>query len=203
MEIEQACTALAAVGAYFDGIGLHREPLVDIAFAEQVFIRLYDSQSKASAGNFQVSGYYDAGRRVIEVTSATSAARADRRPWGLAWGAEVAHSILLHEVAHLFSREALGETYADVAKPWLEYVAAAVQFDLMGPAFRARVLANYPRAVPFPFREQVNAMLYAFDPDEFSVRAYLDAEANGGRSYIARLLTGTAGFSTREILWQK
>ncbi len=141
-EVVQACQALAEVGAYFANMGLGREPEALIRFSDRVFIRLYDFDSKVPAGEFQVSGYYDAERKVIEVTSATSTARRNRKPWGLDWDPRVAQSILLHELVHLFSREALGAEYYRVSKPWLEYIATAVQFELMQPDLRQADLSN-------------------------------------------------------------
>lgn len=202
-EIDAACEALADVRAYFHDLGFKVEPNVRIAFSDEVFIAVYDPWGAVEPARLQVSAFYDATNRAISTTTPTSTKRGDRKPWGIGWGSDIALSILRHELAHMFSHEILGARYARMSKPWLEFIAAAVQFDLMPPELRSRISQGFPSAEPFAFPEQVNAMIYGFDPDEFALRAYLHTRANGGRSFIRRLLAGDAGIDTSEPLWSK
>lgn len=202
-EIEAACAALADVRGYFQDLGFKVEPTVRIAFSDEVFISLYDPWGAVRPARLQVSAYYDATKRAISTTSPSSTKRGDRKPWGLEWGPDIALSILRHELSHMFSHEILGARYGRMSKPWLEFIAAAVQFDLMAPDLRARIRNGFPDAEPFAFPEQVNAMIYGFDPDEFALRAHIHTQANGGRAFIRRLLAGEAGFDTSEPLWSR
>ncbi len=202
-EIADACRALAEVKAYFKDIGFDFEPRATLKFSDQVFIAGYDRETKEPTGRFRVSGYFDSGRRIIEVTRGDSKHREDRQPWKLRWSADIAYSILQHEISHMAVFEILGARYPRLSKTWLEYIACAVQFDLMNGELKSRILSGYPELRPFEFPEHVNPMIQNVDPDAFAVRAHLHTQANGGRAFIARLLRGQVDFTTSELLWVK
>lgn len=197
------CRALDEVRAYFKAIGFEIEPRITIKFSELVYIATYDAISGRPTSRFQVSGFYDATRDRIEITSAWSRYRKSRRPWGLRWGHAIAHSILQHELTHMALRQALAGRYQRVSKPWIEFLAYAVQLDIMEPRLKTQVLNRYAGTKPFQFPENVNPFLYGIDPDEFGVRSYLYTQANGGRDFIRRIIKGEVSFSTDEILWTR
>jgi hypothetical protein len=203
-ERAEACRAIQEVTAYFAAIGFTFEPRATIRFKERVVIALFEYESGRPVAGLDVSGFYDAERRLIEVSTASSQFRKGRDPWGIPWGAPAAYSILRHEIAHMAVREILAERYRDrFSKAWLEYIACAVQFALMPVELRDRILAGYASRPSFSFVEEINGLTHGADPDAFAVNAYRHSEENGGPDFIRRLLVEQAGFSTREILWTR
>jgi hypothetical protein len=206
-ELADACQALEEVLGYFRKIGLRPEPAVEISFQDRVYIdmypHVYEPAGKEAVGRNEVSGSYNFRLRELQITSGRRELRRERRPWGIAWSQPIAYSILQHELVHAVVASLLGREYQKFAKAWHEFIAYAVQFDLMDPALKAKVFANYPDAKPFQFPESVNPIVYAADPDEFGVSSYLYADANGGPRFIGQLLLKDVPFSIHEFefLW--
>jgi hypothetical protein len=206
-EAGDACRALAEVLRYFEKIGLRAEPIVSISFQDQVYIDMfpqtYEPANRDSVGRNRVSGYYDFRSKELQVTSGRHDLHRERKPWGIEWGQPIAYSILQHELTHAIVANILGSEYPKFAKAWLEFIAYSVQFDLMERELKRKVLANYPDTRPFQFPENVNAVVYAADPDEFGVAAHLFTEANGGAAFVREIVTKEAPFSIREFefLW--
>ena len=198
-----ACRALGDVLGYFASIGFPVEPELEILFSDEVYIDLYGPAPAVASTRSRVSGFYDSKRKRIEITRGLSPFREDRRPWNQDWGPEIADSILRHEVAHWAARESLGKRYARMAKPWLEYVAYSIQFDLMGKALRDRILASYPAIHKVEQPAEINTFLYSADPDAFAVIAYRFTEASGGPAFIGRLLRGEGAVRWRRSSWSK
>jgi hypothetical protein len=196
-----ACKALNEVLGFFAEIGFRIDPEVSIFFSDQVFIDLFGPTSRSPTARGQVSGYYDAGKKKVEVTTGSSRHRKNRRPWNESWGPQVAYSILHHEITHMAIQHSLGERYGRMAKAWVEFMAYSVQFYLMDAALRERILTSYTALRPIERPEEINPFLYIADPDAFAVAAFLYCEAHGGRALIGRLLSGTSGFNTDELLW--
>jgi hypothetical protein len=143
------------------------------------------------------------GARELQVTSGRRDIQRERRPWGIAWGQPIAYSILEHELVHAIVANSLGNRYQKLAKVWHEFIAYAVQPEIMESDLKSKVLANYPDARPFQFLESVNPVVYAADPDEFGISAYLFTVANGGPKFIGQILVKEVPFSTEEFefLW--
>jgi hypothetical protein len=206
-EVDDACRALGEVLNYFARIGARPVPQVRISFQDQVYIDMYlhtyDPASKQPVGENEVSGCYNFARRELQVTSGRRDIKRERRPWNIEWSQPIAYSILEHELVHAVLANLLDGSYQRLAKAWHEFIAYSVQIDLMDRELRNKVLANYPDATPFQFPESVNPIVYAADPDEFGVSAYLMAEASGGSEFIRQLLTKGVPFSTEEFefLW--
>jgi hypothetical protein len=208
-EVADACRALDEVLAYFGKIGFQSEPEISISFRDRVYVdmypQVYGSERKQPAGRSEVSGLYDSRRKELQIASARSEVKRERRPWGIEWGPSIAYSILQHELTHAILAGRPGIEYHKLGKSWHEFIAYAVQFDLMDRELKRAVLANYPEAQPFTFPENVNAIVYGADPDAFAVSAHLYAEANGGSKFIRQILAGEAPFGTREFefFWVK
>lgn len=198
-----ACNALVDVLGYFSSIGFPVEPELGIIFSDDVYIDLYGPAPASPPIRSRVSGYYDSKRKRIEITRGSSRFREDCHPWKQSWSPEIADSILRHEIAHMAIKESLGKRYARMAKPWLEYIAYSVQFDLMDKALRDRITASYPGIHQVQQPAEINTFLYNADPDAFAVIAYRFTEANGGRAFIRRLLKGEVDFDTDELMWTK
>lgn len=208
-EIADACRALEEVLSYFKKIGFQLDPEVSISFQDQVYIDMYlqtyGPAGKEPVGREEVSGTFNSNRKELQITSGRRELRRERRPWGIEWGQPIAYSILQHELAHAVVAGLLGSEYQKLGKAWHEFIAYAVQFDLMDRGLKSAVLANYPHAQPFAFPASVNSIVHCADPDAFGVSAYLYTEANGGAPFIGRILAKQVPFGTGEFeyFWVK
>jgi hypothetical protein len=176
---------------------------VEIRFMERVFCD-FPARNGMPGCSVQVSGLYDHSRKVVEITSADSPFREDRKPWGIEWGPEISCSILQHELTHMAVGAILGDRFGDLGVPWHEFIAYAVQFELMPPSLRSRALDARPDATAFASAGHVNAMSHAMDPDAFAIRSYLYEDAHGGGPLVAEIIgraaSGVAG-GDAEYLW--
>lgn len=208
-EVADACRAIDEVLSYFKKIGFQPDPEISISFQDRVYVDMYlhtyGPGSKEPVGKNEVSGFYDSRRKELQIASGRREIQRERRPWGIKWSQSIAYSILQHELVHAIVAGLLGNEYQKLGKTWHEFIAYAVQFDLMDRELKSAVLANYPDAQPFGFPESVNAIVYAADPDEFGVSAYLYTEANGGSKFVAQILAKQVPFSTGEFefFWVK
>lgn len=193
-EVAVACDALDDVRDYFGRLGFTLEPSVEISFQEEVLLEVDEGD------DYRVSGCFIAPLHRIEVTSWTSASQAERRPWGVDWGREIVASITRHELVHMAISEVLGEQDQRVGVPWHEFIAYAVQFELMDPTLRGRILESYADLSPFTSPDHVNVFLHGADPDAFGVRSYLYAQERGGIDFIRSILAGDVSFDTRAEL---
>lgn len=207
-EVADACQALDEVLSYFKKLQYDIKPQqLSIVFGDRVEIDMYlhdyGPVSGQPTGKSEVSGYFNFRRKELQITSGRRDVQRERKPWGIPWGRSIAYSILQHELAHAVVASLLGSRYQKFGKAWHEFIAYAMQFDLMDQELKSRVLANYPGAEPFRFHESVNPIVHAADPDAFGVSAYLYAEANGGPAFIAKILANEIPFSTEEFefLW--
>jgi hypothetical protein len=202
-EVERGCVALAKVLEAFAAMGFEIDPQFSLVFKDQVFVEMIDEQQQSERQLLQVAGFFDARRRLMEVTSFASAHQEDRQLWGVSWGPEIAESILHHELAHMATLEVLGESYWRTGRAWLEFIAYGIEFEVMAPLLKAQIFANNPTAKAFDGELEVNAVLHAADPDQFGLRSYLMADANGGLQFIRRLLADEVSFSRSDILWRR
>lgn len=203
-ERADVCRALSEVMGYFQAIGFDPVPQADIAFRDVVVIDLYrPNPYRPRLGETvrkqTVLGYYSFPTKALEVTSARRGHQGHRQPWEIEWGAGIAYSILQHELVHAIVANLLGEDYPSLGKAWHEFVAYSVQFAIMEPELRRRILDNFPDARPFRAPENINPTIHAVAPDTFGVRAYLYYEANGGPGLIRGILEKTLPFSTTEV----
>lgn len=201
IELERSCAALDQVLAAFKAMDVRVEPSFRLLFKEKVFIDLVDDPMALTEarGAVQVSAFFDDRHKRIEMTSFDSP-REGRHPWGIEWRTELKDSILHHELAHMATSVALGNNYANLGKAWHEFIAFAVEFEVMDPSLRQQVLINNPDVDPFTSDTEVNEFIYGFDPDQFGLRAYLTARANGGMEFIGRILAGDTSFKSAETL---
>jgi hypothetical protein len=75
-------------------------------------------------------------------------------------------------------------------REWHEFVAYAIQLDLMDPNVLDRVLASRADVQPFDKLLAVNEFTYGMDPEAFAVAAYKTYRARGGAQLVQQLLTG-------------
>ena len=172
LEIAATCAALAEVTAFFAELGLVFEPAFSLSFLEEVFFE-FEGAPGAPPHRVYVLGYYDRSRKAIHLTKSDSALREERRPWGLPWGAELWYSVLQHELVHMAAVEILGCGQRRLCGAWMEFVAYAVQFELMPPAMRDDILARHADLPTFASTWEVNAFRHAFDPDAFGIMSQI------------------------------
>lgn len=104
-----------------------------------------------------------------------------------------------HEVTHAVIAQATAPVRPDVANS--EYVAYAVQLELLGPAGRAPIFAHAggteaapPRPVP------LNEVMLGFSPVRFAISAWLHFTGpEGGCAFVSDLVEGRASLSVSGI----
>ena len=175
-DLALACEALADVLAYFRRIGFGFEPRFTVKFAEP---RLKPPEGIVSYGHADVRS------SIVVVYSSTH-----RRPWGLPWSTELAASFLRHELAHIAAWQILGREARELRREWHEFIAYAIQLDLMHWKLRAAVLANFPDVQAVADLSAVNEFTYGMDPDVFAVTAYLTYRERGAENLVRALLRG-------------
>ena len=176
-ELDMACRALTDITEYFRGMGFEVTPRVSLRFA--------DRPSSRSAGLSSSHGYFDRWRSQIVVHRAS-----DVSPWGLPWPPQLAGSFLRHELAHMAVWEVVDRDRSRLRREWHEFIAYAVQLDLMEPRLREGVLAAQARVRSFKNLAEVNEFTSRMDPDVFAVAAYKTYIAEGGTAFVAQLLRG-------------
>lgn len=174
-QIREACEAVYDVLTYFDGLGFKIAPQVTIAFRGDI---------DAKEGHKHAHGSYDPATRAIRLY-----AREQAQPWGEPWP-NVRGSFIRHEVAHAVVVQILAIRGSDLPREWHEFIAYAVQFELMEPAIRYRILERYSNVAPAPALTQINPFTHGLaDPDTFAVLVFKTYHAFGGRDLVRRLLT--------------
>ncbi|MDX2157808.1 MAG: hypothetical protein SFW09_15020 [Hyphomicrobiaceae bacterium] len=202
-ERDGACRALGEVLGYFTEMGFQVAPKVRITFRPAVYVDVFAPGADRPSGKQRVSGYYDSGREVIELTAATAAKGGERRPWRQEWCSDICFSIAHHEIAHMLVDRIMGQRYEKLARAWREYIASAIQFDLMPAELRERIMSRFPNHPAFAMPEHVNELTYGFDPDGFAISSFLHMKANGGKQFIGQIVRGGAAFPTGELFWSR
>lgn len=171
-ELVAACDALNEVTAYFRAIGFEAAPVVSVEFADQ------------PADHRAPHGYFDpAGVRVVVYRSAAGL------PWGLSWNLALAASFLRHELVHVMVWRVSREPKR-LPREWHEFIAYAIQLDLMDPNILERALASRADVQPFDELIAVNEFTYGMGPEAFAVAAYKTYRARGGAQLVQQLLAG-------------
>ena len=176
-ELDAACDALADIVAYFRRMGFEIVPKVSLRFVDR------DAAHSLEQG--AAHGYFNGPQSQI-VAYRTS----DVSPWGLAWSAKLAASFLQHELAHMAVWEILGATHARLGREWHEFIAYAIQLDLMDGELLNELLARYTTAQAIGHLTEINEFTYGMNPEAFSVVAYKTYLARGGTKFLGQLLRG-------------
>ncbi len=174
-QLDEVCTAIDEVQAFFAAIGFKVDPTVTIVF------RRDDGRD---ADDRHTHGNYNPVTRQINLY-----ARDQARPWGEPWP-HVGTTFIRHELIHAAVVQLLASGKSGLPREWHEFVAYAVQFELMEPATRERILKHYTSVLPVSALTEINRFIYGLaDPDTFAVLAYRSYHAFGGSDLIRRLLT--------------
>jgi len=174
-DLGAACEALADVVLYFRRIGFRIAPKFSLTFK--------DRDTTSSADRPVEHGHFDAraGRIVVYRSSNTA-------PWGLSWNKRLAASFLRHELVHMAVWQVIGHDSARLRPEWHEFIAYAVQLDLMDRELRDEVLAKVSNVSPVADLSQVNEFTSAMNPDAFAVAAYKTYRERGAEVFVRQLL---------------
>jgi hypothetical protein len=171
-ELVAACDALNDVATFFRAIGFEVAPAVSLEFADR------------PADYTAPHGYFDTARAKVVVYRSAAVA-----PWGLSWNLALAASFLRHELVHVMVWRASKEPRR-LPREWHEFIAYAVQFDLMDAKLLDSILASRADVQAFAGLLAVNEFTYGMGPEAFAVAAYKTYLARGGAQLVQQLLTG-------------
>lgn len=174
-ELDTACRAVADIIIFFEVLGFTLTPMGTLSFAE----RPTDEEFITAPTH----GHFDARRSQI-VAFRTS----DARPWGQQWSTSLAGSFLRHELVHMAVWQ-IGAREGTFFRPERhEFIAYAIQLDLMDPDLREVILATHPRLKPFDDLLQINEFTSRMDPELFALAAYSTYRDRGGERFVRELL---------------
>ena len=174
-----ACEAIRETREYFRRIGISTQFKLSVRFAAR----------GEALGGLSESSYAYADRATSRIVVFLSP---DARPWGLLWTEALEHSFLRHELVHVAVWHFLGERAKILPREWDEFIAYAVQLELMHPGLRDQVLAKFASVRAFDGAAEVNEFLYGMDPEAFAVAAYRTYRKGGGSKFVLELLTRAA-----------
>jgi len=174
-DIDDLCAALTDVRRFFSTLGFEFEPEFSIAFLGRA----------PAAPTPPAHGSFDPATR-----EAVLYEQADTNPWGISWTRAISTTFLCHEFVHMAVTRILGKDSPRLRREWHEFIAAAIQFELMPADLRASVLDRYPGMTPAEDLREINAMTHELaDPGDFGVLAYKTYQAHGRTELIRRLIT--------------
>lgn len=102
-------------------------------------------------------------------------------------------SLLTHELAHALATQSAGNRRLDTVDQ--EYIAAAMELDLMEPQWRKVVLDAHPVSLP-PKEGLVDIWIYGFVPRKFAVNAWNHfRQPEHGCQLIRRIVAGEMSFA--------
>ena len=174
-DLRAACDALTDIAAYFRRIGFRIEPRFSLTFG--------DPDNVQSPDRRYTYGHFDARTSRIVVYRSSSI-----EPWGLHWNEKLAASFLRHELVHMAVWEIIGPDPDRLPREWHEFIAYAVQLELMDRELRDELLAKVATVGPFESLSQVNEFTYAMNPDVFAVAAYQTYREQGAEKFVRQLL---------------
>ena len=174
-ELEAACNAVSDVVRYFAGIGFKVRTKVSIHFANRA--------SDGSKRHSPAHGLFDPVRSQIVVYRVS-----DSKPWGQPWSPQFVESFLRHEIIHTVIWDVMKTNPKPLRPEWHEFIAYAVQFDLMDAGLRNKVLGAHTGVGPISDLSEVNEFSYGMNPDGFAVVAYKTYLARGAGTFVRQLL---------------
>lgn len=174
-ELSAACKAFTDVAGYFGQIGFHPPSKLSLQFA--------NPDSDRSKGHSPAHGLFDPLRSQVVIYRSSEA-----KPWGQAWSPKLVGSFLRHEIVHTAIWEAVKANPKQLKPEWHEFIAYAVQLDLMDPELRQQVLAAHADAKPITDLSEVNEFSYGMNPEVFAVVAYKTYLERGGAAFVRQLL---------------
>ena len=174
-ELEAACSALTDVMVYFRRMGFDMAPKVSLRFVDRDASRSFEQIAS--------HGFFNAPQSQIVVYRTS-----DVGPWGLVWSTRLAASFLRHELIHMAIWQIAGQRQVRLGREWHEFIAYAIQLDLMDAQLLNELLAKYAETPAVEHLEQINEFTYGMNPEVFAVAAYKTYLAKGAAKFVAQLL---------------
>lgn len=172
------CRSAANAIGYLDANGIPQHTTVII-----------NVENLVSVDHYMSFGCYDSTIDEVFVISehACIGAIDGKDFFGIANDTEIYRSFIAHEVAHAITSQNTRKRLSVSAQ---EYIAAVVQFETMSPDTRASILSRF-KGEGYTSEEQINGILYAFNPAAFLVNAYKHFKsADGGFDFVHAILSG-------------
>ena len=176
-ELDAACQAVGEVSGYFRGIGF------DVP--SKVLLRFADRAGEDYTGHATAHGYFDVQRSQIVMYRLS-----DTKPWRQPFSSKLLASFTRHEIVHLAIWEALQGDLKRLRREWHEFIAYAIQLDLMDPELSQQVLATQADVVAAKDLVQINEFSYGMNPEGFAVLAYKTYLDRGAAVFVRQLLNG-------------
>ena len=173
IELDAACGALTKIVEYFRRMGFAITPNISLRFVDH------------SPERFSTHGYFDGSQSQIVVYRTSNGS-----PWALPWSSELAASFLCHEVVHMALWQIVNGDRKRLQREWHEFIAYAIQLDLMEPRLLSELLTTHAHVGPFDDFMQVNELTYHMDPEVFAIAAYRTYLGKGGMEFVRQLLSG-------------
>ena len=176
-ELDAACRAIDEVVAYFRYFGFDTSAKVSLQFANRA--------TEGYTGHGTAHGYFDPLRSQIVIYRAS-----DAKPWRQPWSSKLVDSFMRHEIVHLAVWEVLKGDPKRLRREWHEFIAYAIQLDLMDPDLRQEVIAAHADVAPVKELAEINEFSYGMNPDGFAVLAFKTYLDRGGAVFVRQLLNG-------------
>jgi hypothetical protein len=174
-ELGAACRAIRDVVGYFQRINVYFSPKISIQFANRA--------SEGPAGHSPAHGLFDPLQSRIVIYRVS-----DARPWGQAWSSKLVESFLRHEIVHLAVWQAVNRDRKRLRPEWHEFVAYAIQLELMDPDLRKEVLVTNQSVSAAKDLTEINEFSHGMNPEGFAVMAYKTYLERGGERFVRQLL---------------
>lgn len=142
--------------------------------------------------------YYDCTDGAVRVTdpAALEARLPDDHPYRVLPTEVVLQALISHELAHaLLDQTRRGADGREPAFVDQEYVAAAMELDLLDERWRTALIDAAPVSLP-PREGLISALIYAFEPRKFATNAWqFFAAEPDGCARVRRIAEGTFSFA--------
>lgn len=175
-ELDAACRAFSEVLGYFRSIGF------DVP--SKALLRFADRAGDDYAGHATAHGYFDPQRSQIVMYRLS-----DVKPWRQSWSPKLLDSFTRHEIVHLAIWQVLEGDLKRLRREWHEFIAYAIQLDLMAPDLRQEILAVHADIAPASDLAQINEFSYGMNPQGFAVLAYKTYLDRGAAVFVRQLLS--------------
>lgn len=139
--------------------------------------------------------YFDCDYDLIQITDPASlpAATAGDPVFSLLPSEVTLRALLTHELAHALATQMAGERVIRMVDQ--EYIAAAMELDLMEPASR-KLLLDIVDADQTPYGGLIDIWIYRFEPRVFAVNAWRHFSLDeNGCILVGRLVAGEFSFA--------
>lgn len=174
-ELDAACRAIRDVVGYFQRI--------DVDVSSKVSVHFANRASNGSAGHSPAHGLFDPLQSRIVIYRASGA-----RPWGKAWSSKLVGSFLRHEIIHLAIWQTVNGDRKRLRPEWHEFMAYAIQLDLMDPELLNQVLVAHGDVGAVKDLTEINEFSYGMNPEGFAVVAYRTYLERGAAAFVRQLL---------------